>query len=86
VLFILDIFTVSIATCNKLFNPMTLFNGDKIWPRVTVKAGGYTFSWLFNTGTAATCMNPTSFFAAFPASNLEKFEICKIVLQSMDIK
>jgi hypothetical protein len=44
---------------------MTLFNGDKIRPRLAVKAGDKTFSWLFDTGAAVTCMNKQSFDLAF---------------------
>jgi hypothetical protein len=39
--------------------------GDKIRPRLTVKAGNKTFSWLFDTGAAVTCMNRQSFDLAF---------------------
>jgi hypothetical protein len=63
---ILNFCTGSIAMCNKLFNQMTPFNGDKIRHKITVKVGAKTFSWMFDTGAAATCMNATSFFAAFP--------------------
>jgi hypothetical protein len=49
------------ATCNKLFEIMTPFNGDKIRPRLAIKAGDKTFSWLFDTGAAVTCMNKQSF-------------------------
>ncbi len=45
---------------------MTPFNGDRVRPRVTVRAGGKTFSWLFDTGTSVTCMTAESFHAAFP--------------------
>jgi hypothetical protein len=45
---------------------MTPFNGDKIRPRLTAKAGGQTFSWLFDTGASITCMTKASFNAAFP--------------------
>ncbi len=51
--------------CNKLFEIMTPFNGDKIRPRLAVKAGDKTFSWLFDTGAAVTCMNKQSFELAF---------------------
>ena len=40
---------------------MTPFNGDKIRPRLAVRAGDKTFSWLFDTGAAVTCMNKQSF-------------------------
>jgi hypothetical protein len=45
---------------------MAPFNGDKIRPRLTAKAGGQTFSWLFDTGASITCMTKASFNAAFP--------------------
>jgi hypothetical protein len=60
---ILSLCTISIATCNKLFE--TPFNGDKSRPRLAVKAGDKTFSWLFDTGAAVTCMNKQSFELAF---------------------
>ncbi len=44
---------------------MTPFNGDKIRPRLAVRAGNKTFSWLFDTGAAVTCMNKESFDLAF---------------------
>ena len=63
---ILNLCTISIATCNKIFNHMTPFNGDKIRPRVMARAGGKTFSWLLDTGASVTCMTANSFHAAFP--------------------
>jgi Retroviral aspartyl protease len=45
---------------------MTPFNGDKLRPRVTARAGGMTFSWPFDTGASVTCMPANSFNAAFP--------------------
>ncbi len=65
---ILNLCTISIATCNKVLNQITPFNGDKVTPRITAKAGGQTFSWLFNTGASITCMTAQSFHAAFPHS------------------
>jgi hypothetical protein len=44
---------------------MMPFNGDKIRPRLAVKAGNKTFSWLFDMGAAVTCMNMDSFELAF---------------------
>jgi hypothetical protein len=41
---------------------MTHFNGDKIRPRLV---GDKTFSWLFDTGAAVTCMNMDSFELPF---------------------
>jgi hypothetical protein len=61
---ILSLCTVSIATCNKLFDIMKN-NGDKIRPRLNVTASDETFSWLFNTGAAVTCMNSKSFYMSF---------------------
>ncbi len=63
---ILNLCTISIAMCNKFFDRMTPFNGDKIRPRLTAKVGGQTFSWLFDTGASITCMTKASFNAAFP--------------------
>ncbi len=45
---------------------MTPFNGDRIRPRVTARAGGKTFSWLFDTGASITFMTAESLKAAFP--------------------
>jgi hypothetical protein len=53
---ILNVCAVSIGTCNKFFNQMAPFNGDKVRPRVTATAGGKMFSWLFDTGASTTCM------------------------------
>jgi hypothetical protein len=48
-----------------LFEIMMPFNGDKIRPRLAIKAGDKTFSWLFDTWAAVTCMNKQSFDLAF---------------------
>jgi hypothetical protein len=53
----LSLCTISITTCNKLLEIMTTLNGDKIRQRLAVKAGNKSFSWLFDTGAAVTCMN-----------------------------
>jgi hypothetical protein len=53
---ILNLCTISIATCNKFLNQMTPSNGDKVRPRIIAKARGLTFSWLFDTGASITCM------------------------------
>jgi hypothetical protein len=71
---ILYLWAISNATFIKLFNQMTPFNGEKVRPRVTVKAGGKTFSWLLDTGASATCMNSTSFHAPFPSSKPRKIK------------
>jgi hypothetical protein len=44
---------------------MTPFNVDRVRPRVTARAGGKTFSWLFDTGASVTCKTAESFNAAF---------------------
>jgi len=69
---ILSLCTFSIAMCNKLFESMMPFNGDKIRPRLMVKAGSKTFSWLFDTRAAVTCMNRQSFDMAFGHSKPRK--------------
>ncbi len=61
-----------IATNNKLFEIMMPFNGDKIRPRLTVKAENKTFSWLFDTGAAFTCLIRQSFEMAFEHSKPKK--------------
>ncbi len=53
---------------------MTPFNGDRIRPRVTARAGGKAFSWLFDTGASVTCMTAASFKAAFPHSQPRRVE------------
>ncbi len=44
---------------------MIPFNGGKIQPRLMVRARNKTFSWLFDTSAAMTCMNKQSFEMAF---------------------
>jgi hypothetical protein len=39
--------------------------GNKIRPRINVTTGKKTFNWLFDTGTAITCMNADSFWESF---------------------
>ncbi len=62
---ILSLCTISIAMCNKCFEIMTPFCGDKIRPRIAVKAGSKTFSWPSDTGAAVTCINKQFFDMAF---------------------
>jgi hypothetical protein len=50
---------------------MTPFYGDNHRPRITGQTRGKTFSWLFVTGAAVTCMNKHSFKMAFK-NNLPK--------------
>jgi hypothetical protein len=66
---ILNLWTISIATCHKHFNQRIPFNEDKVTTRVTARArGGVTFSWLCNTGASVTCLTAPSFHSAFPHS------------------
>ena len=44
---------------------MTPLDGGKNIPRLNVKVGNKTFSWLFDIGAAVTCMNKQSFETAF---------------------
>jgi hypothetical protein len=71
---ILNLCTISIATYNKFLNQMTPFNGDKVRPRITAKAGGQTFSWLFDTGSSITCMTVKSFHVVFPHTKPHKVQ------------
>jgi hypothetical protein len=64
----LNMCTISIATCNKILNQMAPFNGDRVRPRITTRAGGKAFSWLFDKGASVTCMTAESFHAAFPSN------------------
>ncbi len=80
--------TVSIAMCNKIFNHMTPFNEDRIRPRVTARAGGKMFSWLFDTGASVTCITAESLRAAFPHSKprrVQNAQDCRCFLQSDEL-
>jgi hypothetical protein len=83
---ILNVCTVSIATCNKIFNQMAPFNGDRIQPRVTARAGGKTFSWLFDTGASVTCMKAESFKALFHTLNHVEYKTPNIALPLQAIR
>jgi hypothetical protein len=48
---------MSIATCNKLFENMTPFYGDKTKPRISGRVESKNLSWIIDTGSAVTCMN-----------------------------
>ncbi len=56
---------MSIATFNKLFENMTLFNGDHKDTKITGTVNGKNFYWKINTGSAVTCMNINAFMTAF---------------------
>ena len=62
---ILSLCTVSIATCNKLFENMMPFYGDKFKPKILGTIKGKTFYWNIDTGSAVTCMNINAFEMAF---------------------
>ncbi len=60
---ILNLCLSSLTTCNKIYDIFA--PGEKIRPRVNVRTGSQTRSWLFDTGATITCMNSRSFNAAF---------------------
>jgi hypothetical protein len=75
---IFNLCLASLTTCNKLYE---IFEpGEKILPRINVKTGNQTTSWLFDTGAAITCMNSRSFNATFgnqkPKKNLQCSKLC----------
>ncbi len=74
---ILSLCTVSIATCNKLFENMTHFYGDKNKPKILGTIKGQTFYWNIDTGSAVTCMNINSFETSFgkKMNTQEKYKI-----------
>ena len=69
---ILSLCTVSIATCNKLFENMTLFNGDQKDTKIIGTVNGKNFYWKIDTGSAVTCMNINAFETAFGKTKEEK--------------
>jgi hypothetical protein len=60
---ILNLCLASLMTCNKIYDIFA--PGEKIRPRVNVRTGNQTTSWLFDTGAAISFMNSRSFNAAF---------------------
>jgi hypothetical protein len=56
---------VSIASCDKLFENMMLFNGDNKETKITGTVNGKNFYWKIDTGSAVTCMNINAFEMAF---------------------
>jgi hypothetical protein len=60
---ILNLCLALLTTCNKLYE--IFVPGEKVRPRINVKTGNQTTSWLFDTGAAITCMNSQSLNAAF---------------------
>jgi predicted aspartyl protease len=68
---------MSIATCNKLFENMTLFNGDNQDTKIIGTVNGKNFYWKIDTGSAVTCMNINAFEAAFGKTKEKKMKECK---------
>jgi hypothetical protein len=60
---ILNLCLASLTTCSKIYDIFA--PGEKIRPRVNIRTGNQTTSWLFDTGAAITCTNSRSFNAAF---------------------
>ena len=71
---ILSLCTVSIATCNKRFENMTLFNGDHKDTKIIGTVNGKNFYWNIDTGSAVTCMNINAFKTAFGKNKGEEYE------------
>jgi hypothetical protein len=69
---ILSLCTMSIATCNKLFENMVLFNGDHKNTTITGTVNGKKFYWKIDTGSAVTCMNIIAFETAFGKTKEER--------------
>ncbi len=68
---------MSIATCNKLFENMMLFNGDHKDTKIIGTINGKNFYWKIDTGSAVTCMNINAFETAFGQTkekNLKEFK------------
>jgi hypothetical protein len=79
-LFIMSLCTISIATCNKICEIMTPFyGGNKTRSRVNVTTGAKTFSWLYDTGAAVTCMSADSFRDSFKTTSQSFSEKNKVV-------
>jgi hypothetical protein len=74
---ILRLCTVSITTCNKLFENMMPFYKDKSKPKILGTVNNKTFYWNIDTGSAVTCININSFQTAF-SKKLKIKENCKI--------
>jgi hypothetical protein len=71
---ILSLCTMSITTCNKLFENMTPFYGDNNKAKILGTVNGKTFYWTIDTGSAVTCMNINSFETAFGKNKEENKE------------
>jgi hypothetical protein len=74
---ILSLCTVSIVTCNKLFENMMPFYGDKSKPKIMGNIKNKNFYWIIDTGSAVTCMNINAFEMAFCKTH-QINETCKI--------
>jgi hypothetical protein len=71
---ILSLCTVSIATCNELFENMTLFNGENKDTKIIGTDNGKNFYWKIDTGSAVTCMNINAFETAFGETKEKKLK------------
>ncbi len=60
---ILNLCLASLTTCYKIYESFA--PGEKVRPRINVRTGNQTTSWLFDTRAAITCINSRSFNAAF---------------------
>jgi hypothetical protein len=67
---ILNLCLASLTTCNKIYEIFA--PGEKIRPRINVRTGNQTTSWLFDTDAVITCMNSRSFNAAFGNQKTKK--------------
>jgi hypothetical protein len=74
---ILSLCTMSIATCNKLFENMMLFNGDHQDTKIIGTVNGKNFYWKIDTGSAVTCMNINAFETAFGKTKEKNIKECK---------
>ncbi len=68
-------YLASLTTCSKIYDIFA--PGEKIRPRINVRTGNQTTSWLFDTGAAITCMNSRSFNAAFGNQKPKKITIAQ---------
>jgi hypothetical protein len=68
---IMSLCAVSIVTYNKLSEIMVPFYGGNKVRQINVTTIKKTFNWLFDTGTAITCMNANSFRDAFKHTRLK---------------
>jgi hypothetical protein len=83
---ILNLCTISIAMCNKFFNQMTPFNGDKVRPRITAKAGGNTFLGFLIQGLQLPVLQLNHIMLLSPILSLIKYKILNTALPPLATK